>query len=69
MQAELLEAAEAEANKTEVLLPKPKPQIDTPVEVHSDQHIDEQAWNELDDPAEIEVLEPLEETDLNTNGR
>ena len=72
IQAELLAAAEAEANKTEVLLPKPKPQVEdtTPVEVHGD---DEEAWNELDDPSEIEieveVLEPIEETDLNTSGR
>jgi len=76
MQAELLEAAEAEANKTEVLLPKPKPQIDTPVEVHSDQHIDEQAWNELDEEAvedpseiEVEVLEPVTEENFNSAGK
>ena len=71
MQAELLAAAEEEANKTEkMILPLPKPKVETPTpDVHIDNN-DEQAWNELDeDTVEVEVLEPIEETEFNSDGR
>ena len=71
MQAELLAAAEEEANKTEkMILPLPKPKVETPTpDVHIDNN-DEQAWNELDeDTVEVEVLEPIEETEFYSDGR
>ena len=71
MQAELLAAAEEEANKTEkMILPLPKPTVETPTpDVHIDNN-DEQAWNELDeDTVEVEVLEPIEETEFYSDGR
>ena len=72
MQAELLAAAEEEANKTEkMILPLPKPKVETPTpDVHVDNN-DEQAWNELEDPSEVtvEALEPAVETEFNSDGK
>ena len=70
MQAELLAAAEEEASKTEkMILPKKKPIIveTSNPEVHVD---DEEAWDEVDEATvEVEVLEPIEETEFNSAGR
>ena len=70
MQAELLAAAEEEASKTEkMILQKKKPIIveTSNPEVHVD---DEEAWDEVDEATvEVEVLEPIEETEFNSAGR
>ena len=49
-------------------MPKKKPIVETPnPEVHVD---DEEAWNEIDEATvEVEVLEPIEETEFNSAGR